>query len=285
MTTNTTTDTKRVAAIQISSGSDVDANLQQIEEQLAAAQQQGVKLALVPEMFATLDGQQYPAISQDKALYQRMAQWGKQYNLWLIAGAFPQPCPKDANGKRDPRVRSACLVFNDQGEQVARYDKIHLFDVDVADSQGSYRESDHFAPGEEVVVVDTPVGKVGLAICYDLRFPQLFMQMRAQGAEIFTLPAAFTHKTGEAHWQSLLRARAIEQQCYVIAANQCGWHDDPDQPRRRQTWGHSQIIDPWGEVLSELQEDKGIAIADIDTGQQQQIRRNMPVFDHQRLTP
>ncbi|EDO25888.1 predicted protein, partial [Nematostella vectensis] len=130
---------------------------------------------------------------------------------------------------------------------------------------------------------DTPVGKVGLAICYDLRFPQLFMQMRAQGAEIFTLPAAFTHKTGAAHWQSLLRARAIEQQCYVIAANQCGWHDAPDQPQRRQTWGHSQIIDPWGEVLCELAEQPGLAVANLNPQQQQQIRNNMPLFQHQRL--
>lgn len=205
---------------------------------------------------------------------------GKTYNLWLIAGAYPQPCPDN-----DPRVRSACLVFDDQGALQARYDKIHLFDVDVADAQGSYRESDHFAPGNSVVVVDTPVGKVGLAICYDLRFPQLFMQMRAQGAEIFTVPAAFTHKTGEAHWQSLLRARAIEQQCYVIAANQCGWHDAADAAKRRQTWGHTQIIDPWGEVLTELDESTGIAIATIDSQKQQKLRRNMPVFDHQKFTP
>lgn len=245
---------------------------------LAEAQQQGVKLALLPEMFATLDGQQYSSIASNKEMYQRVASWGKHYGMWLIAGAYPQPSPSD-----DSRVSSACLVFDDSGEQVARYDKIHLFDVAVADAQGSYRESDHFAPGGQVVVVDTPAGKVGLAICYDLRFPQLFMQMRARGAEIFTLPAAFTHKTGQAHWQSLLRARAIEQQCYVIAANQCGWHDDPDQPQRRQTWGHSQIIDPWGEVISELDEQPGLAVATLDTRQQQKIRRDMPVFQHQRL--
>lgn len=283
MTTNTPTTAQPltgpcVAAIQINSGDDVEANLQQVETLLAQAQQQGVRLALIPEMFATLDGKQYPAIAADEAMLQRIANWGQQFDMWVIAGAYPQNCPSENGQAVDHRVRSACLVFNDQGDQVARYDKIHLFDVDVADSQGSYRESDHFAPGDEVVVVDTPVGKVGLAICYDLRFPQLFMQMREQGAEIFTLPAAFTHKTGAAHWQSLLRARAIEQQCYVIAANQCGWHDD-----QRQTWGHSQIIDPWGEVQTELDESPGIAVATVNHKSQRDIRNKMPVFQHQRL--
>jgi len=270
--------TGRVAALQINSLADVEHNLQHIEQQLQQAQQSGVQLVLIPEMFATLDGQQYPALSRDDAVYQRIASWGKRYNLWLIAGAFPLPCPPTANGEHDARVRSSCLVFDDRGELQARYDKIHLFDVEVGDKQGSYRESDHFAPGDEVVVVDTPVGNIGLAICYDLRFPQLFMQMREKGADIFTLPAAFTYTTGEAHWQSLLRARAIEQQCYVIAANQCGWHDEG-----RQTWGHSQIIDPWGRVLSELDDQPGLAMADIDLEQLQQIRSKMPVFEHQRL--
>jgi nitrilase len=270
----------KIAAIQINSGDDVNANLNQVEALLAQAQQQGVQLALIPEMFATLDGKQYRTIADDEALYQRIANWGNNYNLWLIAGAYPQPSPDG-----DPRVSSACLVFDNHGDLKARYNKIHLFDVDVGDAHGSYRESDHFAPGNQVVVVDTPVGKVGLAICYDLRFPQLFMQMRAKGAEIFTLPAAFTHKTGEAHWQSLLRARAIEQQCYVIAANQCGWHDPLDQPQQRQTWGHSQIIDPWGSVLTELEEQPGLAIATIDKHQIQQLRQTMPVFEHRRFTP
>jgi len=284
-THNLNSSPRKVAAIQINSLADIEHNLQQIETLLGEAQQQGVRLALIPEMFATLDGKQYPAIAADDALYQRIAGWGKRFNLWLIAGAYPLPCPPDADGQPDPRVRSACLVFDDQGELQARYDKIHLFDVDVDDAQGSYRESDHFAPGDQPVVVDTPVGKVGLAICYDLRFPQLFMQLRAQGAEIISLPAAFTYTTGAAHWQPLLRARAIEQQCYVIAANQCGWHDDPDQPQRRQTWGHSQIIDPWGEVLSEASDQPGLVVATLEPQQQADIRQRMPVFQHQRLNP
>ena len=274
---------KKIAALQINSSHDVEQNLAAIETLLADAQQQQVDLVLIPEMFATLDGKQYPALSHNADVYQRIANWGKQFNLWLIAGAFPMPCPAEPGQTPDNRVRSACLVFDNQGELQARYDKIHLFDVDVGDAQGSYRESDHFAPGDDVVVIDTPVGKVGLAICYDLRFPQLFMKMRELGADIFTLPAAFTHKTGQAHWQSLLRARAIEQQCYVIAANQCGWHDAPGEPQLRQTWGHSQIIDPWGTVLTELDEQPGLAIAERDVEQQQSVRKNMPVFQHQRL--
>ncbi|MGX9079570.1 nitrilase-related carbon-nitrogen hydrolase, partial [Klebsiella pneumoniae] len=140
----------------------------------------------------------------------------------------------------------ACsLLIDDQGERVARYDKLHLFDVDVADNRGRYRESDDFAHGQRVVVADTPVGRLGLTVCYDLRFPELFAALREAGAELISVPAAFTAVTGEAHWEPLLRARAIENQCYVAAANQGGTHETG-----RQTWGHSMVIDPWGRVLA-----------------------------------
>lgn len=263
----------RIAAIQISSQPDIEGNLAEISRLLAQAAEQGALLALLPEMLLTLDGRRYAAIAADDQYVRRLAELAAQHGIWLVAGAVPMPCPDD-----DPRVRSATLVFDDRGQQVARYDKIHLFDVDVGDAQGSYRESERFAPGDAVVVVDTPAGKLGLAICYDLRFPELFRQLRARGAEILSLPAAFTYTTGEAHWQVLLRARAIETQCYVLAANQCGWHDD-----KRQTWGHSQIIDPWGKVLVELAHEPGIAIADTDGSLLADIRRKMPVAGHQRL--
>lgn len=262
----------QLAAIQMNSGADPLHNLQRAEQGVQQAAQQGAQLVLLPEMFLSLDGQRYPAIAADPQYVQIVAGWARQYKLWLVAGAVPMTSP---NG--DPRVRSASLVFNDQGELVARYDKIHLFDADVGDAHNRYRESERFAPGDEVVVVDTPVGKLGLAICYDLRFPGLFQRLREQGAEIISVPAAFTYTTGEAHWQVLLRARAIETQCYVLAANQCGWHDD-----QRRTWGHSQIIDPWGQVLAELADEPGVVVAELDAEWLAEVRRRMPLEQHKR---
>lgn len=262
----------RLAAIQMNSGTDPQHNLQRAHEGVQQAAQQGAQLVLLPEMFLSLDGSRYAQIAADPGYVQTLAGWARQYQLWLVAGAVPMTSPDG-----DPRVRSASLVFNDQGELVARYDKIHLFDADVGDAHNRYRESERFAPGEELVVVDTPVGKLGLAICYDLRFPGLFQRLREQGAEIISVPAAFTYTTGEAHWQVLLRARAIETQCYVLAANQCGWHDD-----QRRTWGHSQIIDPWGQVLTELADEPGVVVADVDLELLADVRRRMPLEQHKR---
>lgn len=263
----------RIAAIQTNSGPDVAANLNAIRLQLQQAAAMGARLVLLPEMCLTLDGRQYPELAANPVWLQTLAGWAREYDIWLVAGAVPMLCPDG-----DTRVRSASLVFNDQGELVARYDKIHLFDVDVGDAHSRYRESERFAPGDELVVVDTPVGRLGLAICYDLRFPGLFQRLREQGAEIISVPAAFTYTTGEAHWQTLLRARAIETQCYVLAANQCGWHDDT-----RQTWGNSQIIDPWGKVLTELAHEPGVVVADTDPDWLAAVRERMPLLQHRRF--
>lgn len=263
----------RIAAIQTNSSADIEQNLAQTYALLKQAAAAGVQLALTPEMFLTLDGKQYPHIAGSTRYVDLLAQWARELNIWLVAGAVPMPCPDG-----DPRVRSSSLVFNAQGELVARYDKIHLFDVEVGDAHGSYKESERFAPGDQLVLVDTPVGKLGLSICYDLRFPGLFQALRDQGAEIITVPAAFTYTTGEAHWNTLLRARAIETQCYVLASNQCGWHD-----AKRRTWGHSQVIDPWGKVLSELGEEIGVASGEIDQQLLRETRRKMPVMEHRKF--
>ena len=263
----------RLAAVQINSGPDIAGNMQQALQQVQKAAAAGAELVLLPEMFLTLDGSQYPAIANSPFYAETLASWARQYRIWLVAGAVPMRCPDG-----DPRVRSASLVFSAQGELVARYDKIHLFDVDVGDAHSRYRESERFAPGDELVLVDTPVGRLGLSICYDLRFPGLFQRLREQGAELISVPAAFTYTTGEAHWQTLLRARAIETQCYILAANQCGWHD-----ATRRTWGHSQIIDPWGKVLTALEHEPGIAIADTDAALLADIRQRMPLLQHRRF--
>lgn len=264
----------KVAAIQMNSLAEPEDNFLQAVALLRHARDQGAVLALLPEMFLSMDGKRYQDLARDMSWVDRLGDVARDLGLWLVAGAVPQPAPDPA----EPRVRSACLVFDDQGELVARYDKVHLFDVAVGDSQGQYRESERFCPGDAVVVVDTPAGRLGLSICYDLRFAELYRLLREQGAELLAVPAAFTWKTGAAHWEILLRARAIEQQCYLLAADQCGWHDS-----RRQTWGHSQIIDPWGTTLAQLEHEPGVVCSNIDLAELQHLRQNMPVVEHRRF--
>ena len=264
----------RVAAIQMTAGLDVGLNLNTACKLVQEAAETGAELVLLPEMFLCMDGKQYPMLAAEQDWLEALKSWCRSLNIWLVAGAVPMPSPNP----EETRVRSACLVIDHQGDVVGRYDKIHLFDVDVSDAQGAYRESRRFEPGSGVVVIDSPVGKLGLSICYDVRFPELFRQLREQGAEVILVPAAFTHRTGAAHWEVLLRARAIESQCFVLACNQCGWHDE-----HRQTWGHSMLIDGWGKVLGQLQEGEGVLVADVDSDSLESLRQSMPVMNHRRL--
>ncbi|OGT71655.1 MAG: hypothetical protein A3H44_11220, partial [Gammaproteobacteria bacterium RIFCSPLOWO2_02_FULL_57_10] len=207
----------------------------------------------------------------------------RQHGIILVAGTMPVVTrPASPNGVvetiADGRVRPASLVYSPDGLLMARYDKMHLFDVKVADKQAQYMESRSFEPGSSVVTVATPLGKLGLSICYDLRFPELYRRLLDDGAEIITVPSAFTKVTGEAHWEILLRARAIENQCYVLAANQGGVHN-----ASRETWGHSMIIDPWGNVMARVEKGEGIAIAEIDLDYLHDLRSRMPVQAHRRL--
>jgi predicted amidohydrolase len=176
------------------------------------------------------------------------------------------------------RVAAASLVYNAQGECVARYDKIHLFDVDVPGRAERYRESANMAPGKAAQMVDTPVGRVGLAVCYDMRFPELFRQMSASGAQLFSVPSAFTAPTGRAHWETLLRARAIENLCYVIAPAQSGIH-----PNGRETYGDSLIVDYWGRVLARRPRGTGCVVAEVDLKRQAEVRESFPALSHRVL--
>jgi deaminated glutathione amidase len=179
----------------------------------------------------------------------------------------------------EPRVAAACLVYDDQGEVVARYDKIHLFDVDVPGKAESYRESLSVVPGAKPVVIDTPVGRLGLAVCYDVRFPELFRVLQAQGAEVFSLPSAFTAPTGRAHWELLVRARAVENLCYVLAPAQSGTHENG-----RETYGDSMIVDPWGHVIARVAEaGPGLAVAEIDRTLQHELRGRFPALAHRKF--
>lgn len=267
--------TPKVAVIQMVSGTDVAANLAEADRLLAQAAARGVRLAVLPENIACMtpymDALQAIAEAPEGGpIQQALTGMARRHGLWLVAGTIPLRAT-------DGRLTNSTLVFDATGRQVERYDKIHLFDVSVPNGE-THRESAHFAPGERVVVLDTPVGRLGLAVCYDLRFPELFRAMLDAGAELFVLPAAFTHATGQAHWEVLLRARAVENQCFMLASAQGGLHFEG-----RRTFGHSQILGPWGEVLACHAEGPGLAIAEIDRPAQQALRERFPALAHRRL--
>lgn len=273
----------KVAVIQTVSSDDLSANLAQAQRGLEAAAAQGACMAVLPENFALFGSRHLRALGEretsgDAPVSRFLAETARRLGLWIVGGSVPLAHRPDGQ-RLDERVRAACLVYDAQGQLRARYDKIHLFDADVGDAQGRYRESDTFEPGSEPVVVDTPVGRLGLAICYDLRFPELFRKLRAQGAELLALPAAFTWKTGQAHWEVLLRARAIENQVWVCASGQGGIHDE-----KRHTWGHSMIINPWGEICACHAHGEGTVSAAVDREEQQALRERMPVHHHIRLS-
>ncbi|WP_372964302.1 carbon-nitrogen hydrolase family protein [Marinobacter sp.] len=272
----------RVAAIQMVSGHDTVANLAEAARQLKTAAEKGARVAVLPENFAVLATSQMQICGEQEAsgspLIRRfLAEQAKALKLWIVGGSMPLANRPDGSGITN-RVRASCLVYDDSGQEVARYDKIHLFDAMIEDAHGQYRESDAFEPGEAVVTIDTPAGRLGLAICYDLRFPELFRALRAQGADWVCLPSAFTWQTGDAHWHALIRARAIENQVWVVAAGQGGQNSE-----RRKTYGHSLICDPWGKVVAEIDEGPGVILADLNPEQLEQVRASMPVWEHRRL--
>jgi predicted amidohydrolase len=268
-----------LAVIQMVSQSDVLANLAQARRLLEQAAAGGARLAVLPENFAAMGRRDIADIGRAEALGDGpilpwLKQTARDLSLWIVAGTLPLP-PRDQPGGK---VNACSLLIDEHGEAVARYDKLHLFDVDVADNRGRYRESDDYAHGDSVVVADTPVGRVGLTVCYDLRFPELYSELRAAGAELITAPSAFTAVTGAAHWDVLIRARAIETQCYVLAAAQGGTHPGP-----RETYGHAAIIDPWGRVLAEQDQGEAVLLAERDSSEQASIRARMPVASHRRF--
>lgn len=268
-----------LAVIQMVSQDDVLANLAAARRLLQQAAEAGARLAVLPENFAAMGRRDLAALGRAETEGQGpILPWlrhsARELGLWIVAGTLPLP----PDGQPQAKAHACSLLIDAQGERVARYDKLHLFDVDVADARGRYRESDDYACGERVVVADTPVGRLGLTVCYDLRFPELYSRLREAGAELISAPAAFTAVTGAAHWQVLTRARAIETQCYVLAAGQGGIH-----PGGRETFGHSAIIDPWGRVLAEHPLGEGVLLASRDAAEQAAIRQRMPVALHRRF--
>ena len=264
-----------MAAIQMVSGPDVAENLAAAAELLARAAAGGARLAVLPENFALMGRGENDKVRVREAegegpIQLFLAEQAARHGLWLVGGTIPLRTVGD-----DDRVRAACLLFDDRGRQVARYDKVHLFDVQVVGSAERYAESATIEPGDRYVVAATPLGRLGLAVCYDLRFPEQFRCMVEQGMELLVLPAAFTAATGKAHWETLLRARAIENQCYVIASAQGGKHANG-----RETYGDSLIIDPWGEILARLPHGPGVVLAEFNRERLENVRQQFPVLQH-----
>ncbi|MEX2515458.1 MAG: carbon-nitrogen hydrolase family protein [Gammaproteobacteria bacterium] len=266
----------RAAVIQMVSTANADENLASAGELLRAAAADDAQLAVLPENFTLmgLDDEARLALMEapgNGPIQTFLSTIARELKLWLVAGTIPLKA--DAPG----HMRPASLLYNPQGDCVSRYDKIHLFDVDVGNGE-SYRESDTFEAGSDIVVADTEIARIGLSICYDVRFPELYRSMHAKGVELITVPAAFTATTGRVHWQALLQARAVENLCFVLAANQGGTHANG-----RETWGHSMIIDPWGQILAELDYGAGVVCADLDFDRMHQVRQTFPVLTHRRL--
>jgi predicted amidohydrolase len=265
----------RAALIQMVSSAQVADNLQQVEKLLRQARDEEAELVLLPENFAFMGINETDKLKIAEEygqgpIQEKISYLAKELGLWIIAGTIPLK-------STDSKVRASCLVYDNQGKCVSRYDKIHLFDVKIS-AKEAYQESISIERGYDLSLVDTPIGKVGLTVCYDLRFPELYQQLMFQGAQIFTVPSAFTAVTGLAHWEVLLRARAIENLCYVLAANQGGLHDNG-----RSTFGHSIIVDPWGKILNIKNQGPAVITADIDLQNQQQLRRSFPCLEHHVL--
>lgn len=270
---NVNKDIIKMAAIQMASGPNVSANLSEAERLIEIAVNQGAKLIALPEYFAIMGLKDTDKVKVCEAeghgqIQDFLSSTAKKHKIWLIGGSIPLSCnsPK--------KVRNSCLVYDDKGKQVARYDKIHLFGLDLGNEH--YHEETTIEPGNAIKVVDTPFGKIGLSICYDLRFPELY---RAMGeVSIIVVPSAFTDTTGKAHWESLIRARAIENLSYVIAPAQGGYHISG-----RETHGNSMIVDPWGVILDRLPRGSGVVMATMNPKYQASLRNSLPALQHRTI--
>jgi deaminated glutathione amidase len=267
----------KVAAIQMTSGHLVADNLTAAAALLTEAKDAGADIACLPENFCFIGLKDADKLAIAEAdgngpVQQFLSDTARRLKMWILGGTIV------LRGDTPTRVANSSLLIDDVGKRVARYDKIHLFDVTLPGRNEQYRESSHVMPGREPVLADTPVGRLGLSVCYDMRFPELYRELVAQGAEWLAMPAAFTVPTGRAHWETLLRARAIENLCYVVAPAQSGVHSSG-----RETYGDSLIVDYWGQVLSRLAKGTGVITADIDLGKQAESRVRFPALANRQL--
>jgi deaminated glutathione amidase len=263
----------KVAALQMASGPNVGGNLSEARRLIENAVAQGARLVVLPEFFPIMGMKEDDMVAAREqagsgVIQNFLAEMARKHHIWVVGGSIP------LEATSPNKIRNTCLVYDEHGEQVARYDKIHLFNLDLGNEH--YHEAKTIEAGDQVVVVDSPFGRIGLAICYDLRFPELFRAMK--NVDIIVLPSAFTATTGKLHWETLVRARAIENLAYVIAAAQGGYHVNG-----RETHGHSMIVDPWGRVLDELSRGSGVVLAEVNPGYQASLRASLPALTHRTL--
>ena len=268
----------KIAALQMASGPQLQANLMEAGRLIKEAAAQGAGMVVLPETFVLMGKQEQErlAIAEtagDGPIQQFLQQQAQKYKVWIVAGTIP------IRSDDPDHAYATSFLYNAQGEVVARYDKIHLFDAMVGENRDTYTESAATKPGTQPVVVDTPFGRLGMSVCYDLRFPELYRRLSEAGAQILVVPSAFTEITGKAHWEVLLRARAIENLCYVVAAAQGGYHVNG-----RTTYGHSMVVDYWGNILNMREKGAGIVTASLDLAGLEQQRKTFPVLSH-RCSP
>ena len=268
----------KIAALQMASGPQLQANLMEAGRLIKEAAAQGAEMVVLPETFVLMGEQEQErlAIAEtagDGPIQQFLQQQAQKYKVWIVAGTIP------IRSDDPDHAYATSFLYNAQGEVVARYDKIHLFDAVVGENRDTYTESAATKPGTQPVVVDTPFGRLGMSVCYDLRFPELYRRLSEAGAQILVVPSAFTEITGKAHWEVLLRARAIENLCYVVAAAQGGYHVNG-----RTTYGHSMVVDYWGNILNMREKGAGIVTASLDLAGLEQQRKTFPVLSH-RCSP
>lgn len=260
----------KIASVQMTSSHIVNDNLKKAEEFIIQAAKEGAQIVILPEYFALLDKDEYTKIGvaeipKKGKVQQKIAELAKENKVYIVAGTIPMQSPVKQ------KIYNSLIVFDPQGEQIGRYNKVHLFNYTSNDE--AYHEDKTIVPGKDVLVIDTPFARIGFAICYDLRFPELFRKM--DRVDMIILPAAFTYTTGKAHWEILCRARAIENQCYFVSSAQTG-----DHPSGRKTFGHSMVINPWGEIIASLDENEGVLYSEIDFGKMENIRQQLPALNH-----
>ena len=263
----------RIAAIQMASGPNVEGNLHEAGRLVAMAAEQGAKLVALPEYFAIMGMRDRDKVAVREAegkgaIQQFLSDTAKKHKIWLVGGSVPLVA--SVPGK----VRNSCMLYDDKGELAARYDKIHLFGLDLGNEH--FHEETTIEPGGEVVVANSPFGRLGLSVCYDLRFPELYRAMKE--VDIILVPSAFTETTGKVHWETLIRARAIENLAYVLAPAQGGYHVSG-----RETHGNSMIVDPWGVILDRLPRGSGVVIAGVNPLYQASLRKSLPALTHRTL--
>jgi deaminated glutathione amidase len=263
----------KVAAIQMASGPNVDGNLNEARRLIEKAAEQGARLVVLPEYFPIMGMKETDKIAVREQpgsgpIQDFLSEIARKHKICVVGGSIPLAASLPG------KVLNSCLMFDEQGRQVARYDKIHLFNLDLGNEH--YHEANTIEAGKQVVVADSPFGRIGLAVCYDLRFPELFRAMK--NVDIIVLPSAFTETTGKMHWEPLVRARAIENLAYVIAAAQGGYHVSG-----RETHGHSMIVDPWGRILDQMSRGSGVVIAEVNPFYQANMRASLPALEHRTL--